>query len=148
MIELRVTGVKELQEKFAQLQIDFEQAVAGALVAGCFPVSNDAKRRCRYKTGNARRSIHIGTKDTDVTRVQKMDGEYTPVCPGAVESVRRMLQSGGRAELFVGTDVSYTWNLEFVYGYPFLRPALDENRDEVNREARRALEQVIRKAAA
>ena len=151
MIELKVTGVEELQRKFGELSLDFDKTMAGALVAGCFVISNDAKDRCRYLTGNARRSIHIGYKGTDVTPIQP-EGDGTtpramPVVPGMVVRIADDLRKGQRVELLVGTDVWYTWRLEFIHGYPFLRPALDENKQEVHAEVRRALQQVIRKAS-
>jgi hypothetical protein len=146
MIELKVTGVKELQQTFKELSLDFNRTVAGALVAGCFVISNDAKDRCRYLTGNARRSIHIGYEGSNVTTIQATDNAPQPVAPGIVVRIAGDLEKNGRVELLVGTDVWYTWQLEFVHGFPFLRPALDENRQEVHAEIRRALQQVIRKA--
>jgi len=150
MIELKLDGAEELQRKFKELSLDFEKTMAGALVAGGFVVSNDAKDRCRYLTGNARRSIHIGYEGADVTPIQP-EGDGTtpramPVVPGMVMRIADDLGKGERVELLIGTNVWYTWQLEFVHGHPFLRPALDENRQEVHAEIRRALQQVIRKA--
>lgn len=146
MIEMKVTGIKELQQKFRELSLDFNSVMAGALVAGCFVVSNDAKDRCRYLTGNARRSIHIGYEGSNVTTVQATDNAPQPVQSGIVARIADDLGKGERVELLIGTDVWYTWRLEFIHGFPFLRPALDENRQEVHAEVRRALQQVIRKA--
>ena len=153
MIELKVTGVEELQQTFRELSLDFDRVVAGALVAGCFVVSNDAKDRCRYLTGNARRSIHIGMGPEMSTVVSPIQPEgdglmirQMPAAPGIVVRIAGNLEKDGRVELLVGTKVWYTWRLEFIHGYPFLRPALDENRQEVHAEVRRALQQVIRKA--
>jgi len=150
MIELKVTGAEELQQTFRELSLDFDRVVAGALVAGCFVISNDAKDRCRKLTGNASRSIHIGYEGMDVTPIQpEGDGlmvRQMPATPGIIVRIADDLGKGQRVELLVGTNVWYTWRLEFIHGFPFLRPALDENRQEVHAEVRRALQQVIRKA--
>ena len=153
MIELKVTGAQELREAFRRLSLDFDRTVAAALVTGCFVISNDAKDRCRYKTGNARRSIHIalGSDMTLVVSPIQPEGDGTspramPIVPGTVERIANALRNSGRVELMIGTKVWYTWRLEFIHGYPFLRPALDENKQEVHAEVRRALQQVIRKA--
>ena len=154
MIELKVTGVEELQQTFRELALDFNRVVAGALVAGCFVVSNDAKDRCPYVTGNLKRSIHIGTGTEMATVVSPIqpEGDGTisrqmPATPGIVMRIAGDLGKGERVELLVGTKVWYGWRIEFIgEGEPFLRPALDENRQEVHAEVRRALQQVIRKA--
>jgi len=154
MIELKVTGVQELQQKFRELSLDFNSVMAGALVAGCFVVSNDAKDRCPYVTGNLKRSIHIGTGPEMTTVISPIqpEGDGTtarqmPATPGIVMRIADDLAGGKRVELLIGTKVWYGWRIEFIgEGKPFLRPALDENRQEVHAEVRRALQQVIRKA--
>jgi len=151
MIELKVTGTEETQNALRAAGFDIEKVFAGALVAGCFVISNDAKDRCRKLTGNAARSIHIGYAGSDVTPIQPEGDGLTvrqmPATPGIIVRIAGDLEKDGRVELLVGTDVWYTWGLEFTYGYPFLRPALDENKQEVHAEVRRALQQVIRKVA-
>ena len=154
MIELKVTGAQELREAFRKLSLDFDRTVAGALVAGCFVISNDAKDRCPYITGNLRRSIHIGLGSDMALVVAPIqpEGDGTtpramPVTPGTVDRIASALKSSWRVELMIGTKVWYGWQVEFIgRGGPFLRPALDENKQEVHAEIRRALQQVIRKA--
>lgn len=151
MIEMKVTGVAEAQRALRKVGLDTRKVLAGALVAGCFVISNDAKDRCRKLTGNAARSIHIGYEDANVIPPQpEGDGlnmRQMQTTPGIVVRIAGDLEKDGRVELLVGTEVWYTWGLEFIHGYPFLRPALDENRQEVNAEVRRAVQQVVRKAS-
>ena len=145
MITMKMTGVKEARRALAGARVDLVRILSAALVAGAFIISNDAKDRCRYKTGNAQRSIHIGYEGANVTGVQPTDGAAQPVTPGIVALISSDLERNLQVELFVGTDVWYTWNLEFINGFPFLRPALDNNRVEVNAEVRRALQSALRK---
>ena len=145
MIKMEVLGSEALIKAMNNAGLNINRTFAAALVAGCFVISNDAKDRCRYKTGNARRSIHIGYEGGNVTPVQATDGAPTPVTPGVVARIANDLDRGVKVELLIGTEVWYTWGLEFIYGYPFLRPALDENRREVNAEIKRALQSALRK---
>ena len=145
MIKMEVLGSEALIKAMNNAGLDINRTFAAALVAGCFVISNDAKDRCRYKTGNARRSIHIGYEGGNVTAIQSTDGAPTPVTTGVVARIAKDLDRGVKVELLIGTEVWYTWGLEFIYGYPFLRPALDENRREVNSEIKRALQSALRK---
>ena len=64
----------------------------------------------------------------------------------------QQLRRGGRAEAYVATNVVYAPPQEFfpyehAHGEsPYMRPALDESRDTVERTFRTGLEQVIQKA--
>jgi len=145
MIKMEVLGSEALIKAMNNAGLNINRTFAAALVAGCFVISNDAKDRCRYKTGNARRSIHIGYEGGNVTGIQSTDGAPTPVTTGVVARIAKDLDRGVKVELLIGTEVWYTWGLEFIYGYPFLRPALDENRTEVNAEIKRALQSALRK---
>ena len=156
MIEMRVEGAEALMTKFKQIKAEMYKGFAAALLAGSFPVSNAAKKLAPKLTGNLARSIHIGTKTKDITKPQpKADGltvRQMPADMGAVGSVAKALQAKGRAEVLVGTDVVYAATQEFIrtshkIGFsPYLRPALDNNRKEVDDEVKRAVKMVIKKA--
>ena len=149
MIKMEVIGTEALIKAMNNAGLNINRTFAAALIAGCFVISNDAKDRCRYKTGNARRSIHIGYEGGNVTPVQPESDGITPrampVTAGVVARIAKDLDRGVKVELMIGTEVWYTWGLEFIYGYPFLRPALDENRREVNAEIKRALQSALMK---
>ena len=150
MIEMRVTGAEELKAKFAQIKADMWKGFGAALLAGAFPVSNAAKEKCRKLTGNCARSIHLGTDDGDITPIQPAsDGlsmRQMPVIQGAVDKVGRKLKTTGKAAVLCGTDVVYAPNIEFLIE-AFLRPALDENRGEVEADTKRAVKMVLDKAS-
>lgn len=99
-----------------------------ALQAGALLVQNGAMERAPYRTGTLRRSIHIESDE-----------------------------SSGQPVVLVGTDVVYARRIE--YGFigedrlgrrydqspqPYLRPALDENREAIRREVKTVLTQIVR----
>ena len=151
MIEMRVTGAEELKKKFAQIKADMWKGFGAALLAGAFPVSNAAKEKCRKLTGNCARSIHIGSLTGDITAPQpKSDGltmRQMPANAGEVAKVGKLLEKTGFAVVLVGTDVVYAPTQEFLHK-PYLRPALDNHRMDVQTETRLAVAMVVKKAQA
>ena len=149
MISMKVEGAATLMAKFKQIKAEMYKGFAAALIAGGFPVSNAAKELAPYLTGNLRRSIHLGTKTKDITKPQPdSDGatiRQMPADMGVIGSVANTLQKTGKAEILAGTDVEYAPVQEFLHK-PYLRPALDNNRKEVEDEVKRAVKMVIKKA--
>ena len=145
MIEMKVTGGAELMKKFQSIKAEMWKGFAAALVAGGFPVTNEAKELAAYLTGNMRRSIHLGTETRDITKPQATDGAPQIPDMSVVATVARDLQTTGKAKILAGTDVEYAPVQEFLHK-AFLRPALDNNRKEVEDEVKRAVKMVIEKA--
>ena len=112
-LEFRLDGHKELVAKFHGLD-DWVQSrkIQAALRAGGLIIMNDAKARAPVLTGNLRRSITV------------QDGP-------------------GPQEVNIGTDVEYAPFQEFgtsrMGARPYLRPAFDQNKPEVEREIADAL---------
>ena len=157
MIEMKVTGGAELMKKFQSIKAEMYKGFGAALLAGSFPVSNAAKELAPKKSGNLARSIHIGTKTKNITEPQPdADGltmRQMPADMGAVATVGNSLKNTGKAEVLIGTDVVYAGVQEFTeydhkIGFsPYLRPAIDSNRKEVEDEVKRAVKMVIAKAS-
>ena len=158
MIEMKVTGADTLMKKFQEIKADMYKGFGAALLAGAFPVSNAAKELAPKLSGNLARSIHIGTPTKDITKPQpKSDGltmRQMPADMSAVSSVGNTLKATGKAEVLVGTDVEYAGVQEFSEGLkheigftPYLRPAIDNNRKEVEDEVKRAVKMVLDKAS-
>lgn len=117
-ITVEFIGGERLRAKLAGLpDAVIQRILSDGIAAAALPVENDAKRYAPVLTGTLRRSIHTETR-----------------------------QSGRKAEAIVGTDVPYARRLEFGFigadsrgrhyhqtPRPYLRPALDENRDQVKR---------------
>lgn len=119
----RLTGDHKLVAQLGRLSNATRgQAMGDALMAGAEIVSNDAKRRAPYKTGNLRRSIHP-----------------------------RLVSAGASsAEALVGTNVEYAIYQELgtrrMAANPYLRPALESMQGAVSVEVSAALLDLIRGA--
>lgn len=162
-IRTRVEGSESLQRKLRALgQSIVARNLERAAVAGALIVQNDAKRRAPYKTGNLRRSIHIGGHGDKAGDFQSTTGS----------GIEGPVNTGTRCEVLVGTNVEYAAQREFggtispvnaqmlswvdasgtrhfarqvtQQATPYLRPALDENEDAVRREMGEAFRALIR----
>ncbi len=149
-MRLEIKGLPELLKRLKEVGADVEQAVAASLLASALTVAGDAKRRCPVRVvrgGNLKRSI-TATGAQEGTIAETSGSLPIQSVDGLAEQIRRT----GQAEAYVATNVIYAPSQEFlpyehVYGEsPYMRPALDENKTEVERTFRRGLEQVIRKA--
>ena len=146
-MRLEIKGLEQLLRKLQQVGADMEQAVATSLMASAVTVAGEAKRRCPVKSGNLMRSITAtGAQEGAITDTQGSLPNQS------VDGLAQQLRCGGRAEAYVATNVVYAPPQEFfpyehAHGEsPYMRPALDESRDTVERTFRTGLEQVIRKA--
>lgn len=130
MLKIKVTGVKELKKNLEKLSDEFTRKLEVATRAGALIVQNDAKQRAPYRTGTLRRSIH-----TEITSRRR-------------DSV----------EAQVGTNVEYARRIEYGFSgedkagrrynqppNPYLRPALDENQDKVQKEIADVFRQALRR---
>ena len=163
-----VTGGAELRRKLAALPVAVQgRKLVQALTAGALVVQNAAKVNAPYRTGNLRRSIHIGGHN-------ELAGDYNGVTDEAGQAVPSPEVSGNSAAVYIGTNVIYARQREYggtitarnaprlvwqdysgnwhsaysVYqsATPFMRPAIDENGDQVRREVAEALAILIRAA--
>jgi len=113
----------EVERNLKKLDGNLSSGLEKALTAGALIVQNVAKIKAPYKTGNLKRSIHPET-------IEKTDIKVI---------------------VAVGTDVEYAPYQEFgtsrgVPAHPYLRPALDENREKVLKEVKAALAAIVKKA--
>jgi len=167
-IGFKVIGSAELKRKLSGLQTNVQgQMLERALVAGGVVVQNAAKINAPYKTGNLRRSIHIGGHEDLAGDYQSIRGEEGDPVPSP--------EGGGiSVAIYIGTNVIYARQREYggtitarngpflwwkgddgkwhharsVYQrpQPYMRPAIDENGDEVRNEVGEALVDLIRAA--
>jgi HK97 gp10 family phage protein len=151
-----VIGTKELIAKFNKLgEAARGKALENSLVAGGLLISNSAKDKAPYKTGTLKRSIHVGGHTAESSSgftTNDEGGEYSDV------GGNKNTQTG--AEILVGTNLDYARRIEFgfsgadslgrVFNQPaqaYLRPALDEEKENVNNEIGAALKVLIDKAS-
>jgi HK97 gp10 family phage protein len=133
---ITVTGGAELVRKLERLSANTAgQMLEAAVVSGALLVANDAKRRAPYKTGNLRRSIHVGGHATESL------GEGTDIGGNKHDA--------HSAEVLVGTNVVYAAIQEYggrgITGRGYLRGAFDENKEAVTKEIKDALSDLLAK---
>lgn len=143
-IRAQVHGSKELSKKLTRLgKAVTGQQMVRALTAGALLVQNEAKRRAPYRTGNLRRSIHIGG-------APDLNPDGGNVVNRGPEPVPDPIVTQDNATVFVGTDVEYAVSVEFGGEgrppRPFLRPAADNQRDAMWEEVAAALRDQIEAA--
>ena len=132
--DIKIEGIEELEERLEGL-IDPAKLTA-ALGRACALVEGEAKKKAPKGTGELRRSI-TSKVENDVGVV------YTPLeyAPYVEFGTGLFAENGGR------TDVP--WNYQDDKGEwhstsgmkprPFMRPALNENREEIKRILREGL---------
>ena len=143
-----LSGDKELQRQLSRLgDAARGKTLKNALVSGALLVVNEAKEIAPYLTGNLRRSLHVGGNNGG------LEGDTTGTDIGGEQIGRDYV------EVAVGTNVEYAARREFgfvgadslgrVYhdpAQPFLRPALESTKGEVEHEIEGAVRAQLRKA--
>jgi len=121
-LKIDVQGDRELARAIERAGAAFRpEVVHNGLLAGGMLVANDAKAMAPYRTGTLRRSIHLESTE-DLLTVK------------------------------VGTNVPYAARLEYGFtgkdslgrhynqpARPYLRPAIENNRQRVREEVRRVI---------
>jgi len=121
---VEVKGIKELQNTFKQIDLEFQQVMSEAVSAGSMVVVREAKLNSERGgdefphriTGNLMRSIKEIRKKEAGTKVESQ--------VGSTMKYARRLEKG-----FM--DVDSLGRRYHQQPRPFLRPALDENEAEV-----------------
>ncbi len=124
----------EIAESFTSKMAAIAAALGGdgldeALLAAGWVIANDAKRRAPYITGTLRRSIRVEVR------------EHGVVVVGSEVPYARRIEYG-----FIGKD-SRGRNYHQA-AQPYLRPAMDENKDEVRETIIAGVLDILRKASA
>lgn len=166
-VRAEIRGAERLERKFRQMRAAAQgEMIERALVAGALLIQNGAKRRAKWKSGNLRRSIHIGGHEDradDYADIKQTVGEVSSPNIGRHS-----------AEIFVGTNVEYAKIQEYggtitpkssarlhfflddgtevfarsvtIPAQPYLRPAVDEEGRAAQREAVEAMADLMRAA--
>lgn len=151
--KLDIQGLGKLLNQMRGMQdVAKAKKIKTAAQAGMLIIVNDAKRRIRYKTGTARRSLHVGGA-TELTADFNPSEGYSDVGTGQEQATA--------VEVVGGTNIEYGPRLEYGYkgidslgrmydqpAYPYLRPAFDTKRDAAVKEVAEALEILIDQEAA
>lgn len=135
---VEVKGIKELQNTFKQIHLEFQQVLSEAVSAGSMVVVREAKLNSERGgdefphriTGNLMRSIKEIRKKEAGTKVESQ--------VGSTMKYARRLEKG-----FM--DVDKLGRRYHQPPRPFLRPALDENEAEVVEAFEKKIEEIIRR---
>ena len=125
----QIENLDKLLKKLENLnRISVEQAVNEV----CILVENDAKRRCPVDTGELRMSITHEIEETSENRTTGAVGtnlEYAPY----VEFGTGIFSSlgNGRQDKWSYKDAKGEWHTTIGQQQPYLHPALDTNRAEI-----------------
>lgn len=151
MISAKLTGDRRLMAQLNAIAATATgQMLRPAGVAGALLVSNDAKTRSPYLTGNNRRGIHVGGEGS----TGGLEGGTTGTDIGGQEI-------GATTVLIpVGTNVAYARRLELGFAgadslgrtfnqpaQPYLRPAIEAQHGAVVNEVGAAFVDLVRAAA-
>jgi HK97 gp10 family phage protein len=137
-LTVKVTGSRETAARLARLSDAMAgQVLERAATSGALLVANAAKEKCPYRTGNLRRSIHVGGHV----------GESGGLVDTTGQDLGGNQNSRTHAEVVVGTDVEYAAPIEYGANgraaRPFMRPALDSQREAVVQEIGAALRDLL-----
>ena len=135
---IKINGLEGLEERLEEL-IDMNNAEQ-ALQKACALVEREAKKKAPKGTGELRRSI--------ASKIETNDGElqgivYTPLeyAPYVEYGTGLFAEEGGRTDVpWSYKDDEGNWHsTSGMKPQPYMRPALDENREEILRILREAL---------
>lgn len=130
-VDLDITGTRELQAQLDRLVGDVNAELAEAVDAGLEPVLQAARRRAPVKRGVLRDGI-----------VKKMSRTKKAGSASGTVGLTRKAMHGVPVEL--GHNIVRDGKVVgHVPAHPFLRPAMDENRDTAERIIRQKLGQKI-----
>lgn len=138
MIRVRVTADPKLARSMKKLQDPalVEKMLENALVAGALQIANAAKIKAPYKTGNLKRSIHVGGH---INATPQMEMDMANTTGTDIGGSGRYGKHQVRVR--VGTNVEYAAPLEYrnAGARAYMRPAADEAKAEAIRDMRDAL---------
>lgn len=135
---IKINGLEGLEQRLEELS-DINNAEQ-ALQKACALVEREAKKKAPKGTGELRRSIS--------SKIETNDGElqgivYTPLeyAPYVEYGTGLFAEEGGRTDVpWCYKDDEGNWHTTSgMKPQPYMRPALDENREEILRILREAL---------
>lgn len=138
MIRVRVTADPKLARSMKKLQDPalVEKMLENALVAGALQIANAAKIKAPYKTGNLKRSIHVGGH---INATPQMEMDMADTTGTDIGGAGRY--GSHQVRVRVGTNVEYAAPLEYrnAGARAYMRPAADEAKADAIRDMRDAL---------
>lgn len=146
-VKVSLQGVEELKVNMKRLADKYGEAFAKAAVAGGHMVRNDAVK-----------SINQKSPGRTVTRSREGGGQYSHVAAAAGHAPNKdtgrlsnsIFVEVKQDDVFVGTSVEYAPDLEFgtkdMLPRPFLNPALEKNRRQIQKMFKESARKVTKGA--
>ena len=139
MSRVKVLGIDNLYGKLSKIaDIDLKQPLTEA----CLIVENEAKERCPVDIGTLRSSITHEVEDN-----QGFVGTNLEYAPYVEFGTGLFASKGdGRQKPWTYQDAKGNWHTTVgQHPQPFLQPALDNNRDEVNKIINNGISKELKK---
>jgi len=135
-----IKGMRELRVNVGKLTKEIQEVLPTALKAGAELIRNDAVPRAPYKTGTLRRSIHIEEVSNTEVRVG------TDVIYAAIQEYGGVINAKNAPWLTFKTDDGEWHRVKSVTipAHPYLRPAMDENREKVIDKVKAVIQALIK----
>ena len=132
-------GAESLMKKLAAKKLLYESRLEAATTAAALIVENAAKNNAPYVTGTLKRSIDHQTKEKSVEKVVVVVG--TNVEYAAIQEFGGTITAKNAPNLVFQTADGEWHSVPSVEipAQPYLRPALDENREKVKDKIREVL---------
>ena len=143
-INISLQGRKQVARKLDLQKTQVRRKVQTAVNSGAQIISNDASERAPVLTGNLKRSIHV---EPEV--MAKVQGPRVYCEVGTDQKYGKWIEFGTpphpiNSPVFIkGVGWRYIAMHPGTEPKPFLRPALDANRDEFRREVRNSLKVLL-----
>ena len=127
-VTMAFKGGKQLKEALLALPKHLRGPILQeALVAGADPVRTAAADRARIRRGPRRRPETIALADSIKITLGEQDSTHAEVHVGTRKPTAHLVEFGHAKVIGRGTSRE---TIGQVPAYPFLRPALDENKEE------------------
>lgn len=137
-MSVRIEGIDEVIERLEELSDT--QLVESAVADACMIVERSAKQNAPKGTGELRRSI---THEVDSSGSEVVGKVYTPLfyAPYVEYGTGLFAENGGRQDVpWCYKDDKGEWHsTSGMKPHPYMKPALDDNRERVLRMLREAI---------
>jgi len=149
-ITFKILGGESLIKKFDSIGAEMTHKIETAIKSGALILQNEAKKKTPYRTGTLRRSIHIETL--------KKSGSDVEVAVGTDVSYAKSVEFGSGPRIIrPKTKKALFWPgaahpVRLVHhpgtkAHPYLRPALDDNKEKILQEIRTCMRILLQKGA-
>ena len=142
-VSIQIVNLDEFKGELSKLSEQVRgQNLVTALKAGALIVENAAKQKCPKRTRTLSRSIHVETASSQGDKVEVDIG--TDVVYAAIQEFGGVI-TPKKAKMLHWTEggQSIFAHKVTIPAHPYLRPAMDENKDAIQAEITATLKQLL-----